>query len=62
VHRHLGTNNSGSKPFLPPLLPAPMKKNKSTAPSRTQFRVLRQICNLIPAHRAKAGAGKNLEK
>lgn len=27
-----------------------MKKIKATAPSRSQFAVLRQICNLIPAH------------
>ena len=27
-----------------------MKKNKSTAPSRSQFAVLRQLCNLIPPH------------
>ena len=31
-----------------------MKKNKSTVPSRSQFRVLRQICNLIPAHPFRA--------
>jgi len=30
------------------------EKNKSTAPSRTQFRVLRQICNLIPAQPFRA--------
>jgi len=27
-----------------------MKEIKSTAPSRSQFAVLRQLCNLIPAH------------
>jgi len=40
------------------LPPAVMKKNKSTAPSRTQFRVLRQICNLIPAHPRQSWRGK----
>lgn len=27
-----------------------MKKEKPTAPSRSQFAVLRQLCNLIPPH------------
>ena len=39
-----------------------MKKNKSATPSRTQFRVLRQICNLIPAHplRSSYDSGHNM--